>query len=310
MGDYKRGLCWYSRALKDDPKNISLLIKKGNTLVNIHRNESAYKSYVEAFIYANAIDILDGYVDRYPSCLDHEIDLLKNLLASNYNIHITLGGLKVFLDKLVKERTRSKQRKEWNHFKNILETKPFATLDDIFYLYLKTFGEKFYVHAMRFFCYLFERPDIAISKRVFFDNLLKQMDKIKFENFEHFLRTGRKQPFLERMTADEFVDFMVDFFQNRGYTVRKNPVSYDFGCDLLLYKFGDSTAVQLKARKQTVGISAVEEVHAGRGYYNTRGAMVISLGGFSSSAVKMANRLSVLLWDKKKLLEQMNKPWI
>ena len=136
------------------------------------------------------------------------------------------------------------------------------------------------------------------------------MNKIKFEQFERYLRTGRKQPFFEKMTGLEFVDFLVDFFQIKGYYVKKNPPSYDFGADLIIEKFGDTIAVQAKCRKQAVGIPAIQEVHGGRDYYRTQRAMVISIGGFTKTAVKTANRLGVELWDKKKLLENMKKPWI
>jgi restriction system protein len=88
---------------------------------------------------------------------------------------------------------------------------------------------------------------------------------------------------------------------------QKNPPSYDFGANLIIDRFGETVAVQVKCRKQVAGVSAVEEVQCGRDYYRTREAMVISLGGFTSSAVKMAACLRVELWDKKELLQQMTK---
>jgi len=36
--------------------------------------------------------------------------------------------------------------------------------------------------------------------------------------------------------------------------------------------------------------------------------MVISVGGFTNSAVKLANRLGVELWDRKKLFDEIPKP--
>jgi len=34
---------------------------------------------------------------------------------------------------------------------------------------------------------------------------------------------------------------------------------------------------------------------------------VISVGGFTKSAVKLANRLGVELWDRKRLLDEIKK---
>jgi restriction system protein len=136
---------------------------------------------------------------------------------------------------------------------------------------------------------------------------MEHRKKMKLDQFERFLKTGRKQPLLDRMTGTEFVNFLADFFDNKGYHVRKNPPTHDFGADLIVDRFEETIAVQAKCRKQTVGIPAVQEVHGARDYYRTRRAMVISVGGFTKSAVKLANRLGVELWDRKRLLDEIKK---
>ena len=137
--------------------------------------------------------------------------------------------------------------------------------------------------------------------------LTNHRKKMKLEQFERFLKTGRKQPLLDKMTGVEFVNYLADFFERTGYFVKKNPSTHDYGADLLIRRSGKTIAIQAKCRKQPARISAVQEVHGGKDYYYAQKAVVISLGGFTKSAVNLANRLGVELWNRQRLLDEINR---
>ena len=294
-------------ALKKDPENTYLIILKGNVLINLRRYAKAYECFIKVLIHANIIDLIDNYVEKYNAHLEGDVVNLLNLLNNKYNIPITLDGLNFVLKKVREDHNKYRKAKEWRDFRKSLQRKHQVSRDEYMDLFLQRFGESFYKHFISFYCYLWEHNIINLTMNQFATILMGHRKKIKLDQFERFLKTGRKQPLLDRMTGTEFVDFLADSFENKGYHVRKNPPTHDFGADLIVDKFGETIAVQAKCRKQAARITAVQEVHGARSYYHTRRAMVISIGGFTKSAIKLANRLGVELWDRKKLFDEISK---
>ena len=307
-GSHKEILKRLNLSLKKDPENTYLIILKGNVLINLCRYAKAYECFMTVLIHANIIDLIDNYVEKYNAHLEGDVANLLALLNNKYNIPITPDGLNLVLKKVREDHNKYRNVKEWQDFKKSLQRKHQGPLEEYMYLFLQRFGESFYKHFISFYCYLYEHNIINLTMNQFATILMGHRKKMKLDQFERFLKTGRKQPLLDRMTGTEFVNFLADFFDNKGYHVRKNPPTHDFGADLIVDRFGETIAVQAKCRKQTVGITAVQEVHGARDYYRTRRAMVISVGGFTPSAVKTANRLGVELWDRKKLFDEISKP--
>jgi len=307
-GSYREILKKLNLSLKKDPENTYLNILKGNVLINLCRYAKAYECFIKVLIHANIIDLIDNYVEKYNAHLEGDVVNLLDLLNNKCNIPITLDGLNLVLKKVREDHNKYRKVKEWLDFKKSLQRKHQVPLEEYMHLFLQRFGESFYEHFIRFYCYLLEHNIIKMTMNQFATTLMDQRKKMKLDQFERFLKTGKKQPLLDRMTGTEFVNFLADFFDNKGYHVRKNPPTHDFGADLIVDRFGETIAVQAKCRKQAVGITAVQEVHGARDYYLTRRAMVISVGGFTNSAVKLANRLGVELWDRKKLFDEIPKP--
>lgn len=308
VGNYKNAICWYNKELKKEPENIILLTKKANTLHELHQYTKAYDCYVKVLIHTKTLDLITQYVESYQSNVQRDVNTLYDLLKINYSIPITLPGLQFVLKKTQESIDESKQVSEWMHFKKRLQQKRLGSPDEYIDLFLQQFGESFYKHFIGFYCYLLECNIINLTMNQFATIFMEHREKMKLEQFERFLRTGRKQPLFNRMTGSEFVDFLADFFRNRGYLVTKNPVTHDFGADLIISRFGVTTSVQVKHRKQAVGVPAIHEINGGRDYYRTQKAMVISLGGFTKFAVKLAKRIGVQTWDRTRLLDEINKP--
>lgn len=88
---------------------------------------------------------------------------------------------------------------------------------------------------------------------------------------------------------------------NSGWTATLTPPSGDQGVDILAKKDDITVAIQCKNYRAPFGNSAVQEVHAGRSFYEADVAVVVSLSGFTPSASQLAKKLRVLLIDQVSL---------
>lgn len=88
-----------------------------------------------------------------------------------------------------------------------------------------------------------------------------------------------------------------------GWAVTITRATGDQGVDLLAKKEGAIVAVQCKNTAQPVGNAAVQEVFAGKAFYEATAAVVVSRSGFTSSATQLANRLIVTLIDSAALAD-------
>lgn len=82
-----------------------------------------------------------------------------------------------------------------------------------------------------------------------------------------------------------------------GWVVTVTQATGDQGVDLLVKRNGFTVAIQCKNTTQPVGNSAVQEIFAGKSFYEAAAAVVVSRSGFTPSAVQLASRLAVALVD-------------
>jgi len=68
----------------------------------------------------------------------------------------------------------------------------------------------------------------------------------------------------------------------------------------------EKIAVQAKYYKGSVSNKAVQEVVASMKYYNCNKGIVVSTGKFTKGAKELAMANGIELWDKEKLLENLN----
>jgi HJR/Mrr/RecB family endonuclease/uncharacterized protein (DUF697 family) len=108
---------------------------------------------------------------------------------------------------------------------------------------------------------------------------------------------------VDRMTGEEFEEFLACCFRNLGYAVEMTPKTGDFGADLILYKAGKKTVVQAKRYQGKVGNSAVQEVVSAVKYYGAQDAIVITNSNFTSNAHKLAQANGVQLWGREQLID-------
>lgn len=110
---------------------------------------------------------------------------------------------------------------------------------------------------------------------------------------------------LDEMTGWEFERWLERFFERLGFDVKRTPYRGDFGADFVLTWNGVKTAVQAKRSRRQVGVSAVQEVVAARGYYGCERAMVVTNSYFTEQAVILARANGVRMRSRDDLAREL-----
>ncbi|MBQ9444142.1 MAG: restriction endonuclease [Lachnospiraceae bacterium] len=106
---------------------------------------------------------------------------------------------------------------------------------------------------------------------------------------------------IDKMTGEEFEEYLGLLYDRKGYKVKYTPGTSDFGADLLLKKKGVMTVVQAKRYKNPVGEASVQQALSGKGYYDADQCMVITNSYFTPAAEALAERTGVTLIDRELL---------
>lgn len=110
---------------------------------------------------------------------------------------------------------------------------------------------------------------------------------------------------LDLMSGQEFELAVSELFKKMGYQVTTTTVTGDQGVDIIAVRNGIRLGIQAKCYTGKVGNSAVQEVVAGKGYYNLNRCMVVTNSTFTSAAIKLAKANNVILWDRHILEEKL-----
>ena len=110
---------------------------------------------------------------------------------------------------------------------------------------------------------------------------------------------------IDRMTGLLFEQYLASLFRRLGHSVERTSYQGDYGADLVVSKDGVKTAIQAKRSKRKIGIKAVQEAVAAKGYYSCDKAMVVTNSFFTRQAATLAHRNGVSLWDRNRLAKAM-----
>ena len=112
---------------------------------------------------------------------------------------------------------------------------------------------------------------------------------------------------MDEMEGHDFEYYCADLLKANGFLeVEVTKGSGDFGADILAEKEGITYAVQCKCYDKPIGVKAVQEVYAGRDYYDRMVGVVMTNQYFTQPAVELARKLNIMLWDRG-YLDDMDK---
>ncbi|WP_024865941.1 restriction endonuclease [Butyrivibrio sp. FCS014] len=116
----------------------------------------------------------------------------------------------------------------------------------------------------------------------------------------HYLRNrGDKELPMDEMEGHDFEYYCADLLASNGFLeVEVTKGSGDFGADILAEKDGITYAIQCKCYDKPIGVKAVQEVYAGRDFYDRMVGVVMTNQYFTQPAVELAKKLNIMLWDR------------
>ncbi len=104
------------------------------------------------------------------------------------------------------------------------------------------------------------------------------------------------------MEGHDFEKFCAELLRKNGYTnVIVTKGSGDQGIDIIAYKDSVKFGIQCKCYSSDIGNKAVQEAFAGKTYYDCHVGVVLANRYFTSSAIELAKRNGILLWDRDRL---------
>ena len=125
---------------------------------------------------------------------------------------------------------------------------------------------------------------------------MKLLDRLKFNRLIRSLSINQ----IDTLNGVEFEQFLCDFFNFIGYKTSTTTITGDNGIDILAKSGHNSIGIQAKLYyNHNVGNKAIQEVFAGKNYYDTTFALVITNSHFSQPAINLAKQLKVALIDRE-----------
>lgn len=128
----------------------------------------------------------------------------------------------------------------------------------------------------------------------------RQADELKREREAHEKKQAKLQLLngrWETLPGIPFEEFLAKVLRQHGYEVELTPASGDQGVDLVAVIFGQRVAIQAKGYSNMVGNESVQQVVAGKRFYNCTHAAVITNSSFTHAALALAESNDCLMID-------------
>lgn len=109
------------------------------------------------------------------------------------------------------------------------------------------------------------------------------------------------------MDGFEFEKYASNLLKSDGFNkVHVTQCSNDYGVDIIAFKDEIKYAIQCKKYSSPVGIKAVQEVIGSKAMNGCHVGVVLTNNTFTKSAISLAEKNNILLWDRKKLEKLIN----
>ncbi len=288
--------CWSKNEFIEELENYDGLTK--TEVISIYftgeeDSEYSYENLFEFFEEAQRLNYLyeavseEFYVGNKSSFYLLVFDEANELKRESYNKLLNEYGLKTKIEKLndyeiykhIYNRGLSKEK--------IIEFDAlYNDIGEIPYYYLKEQATKSVNNFYK-----------ELKKKEYIKNLLNE-DR-------NFKKTTLAD--IDLMSGYDFEKFIVELFRKMGYKAYSTKLSGDQGADVIAENGDVKIAIQTKCYSGSVGNGAIQEIVAGMKYYDADKAMVITNSTFTKSAIELAKKNNVQLWDRKTLKEKLEE---
>lgn len=165
-----------------------------------------------------------------------------------------------------------------------------------------------FCHEIKCNCDLFDDETTEFANRA-----IDSVYRLSGTSKEQFVLTGKQKSnkaddisdgfaCVDAMDGHTFEYWCAELLRKNGFTdVTVTKSSGDQGVDLLAKKDGIKFAIQCKCYASNVGNTPIQEVSAGKTFYNCQIGVVMTNRYFTQGAIALAERTGTLLWDRDKL---------
>tara|TARA_Y100000996_G_scaffold391037_1_gene352721 strand:+ start:1921 stop:2607 length:687 start_codon:yes stop_codon:yes gene_type:complete len=98
------------------------------------------------------------------------------------------------------------------------------------------------------------------------------------------------------MTPDQYEKYVANYFQNKGYKVKKTPYSNDYGVDVFAEKNKEKIAIQAKMfgnSNRKINRQMVMEFYGAKDFFNCNKGVIITNGEIIKNAKEVADKLEI-----------------
>ena len=137
---------------------------------------------------------------------------------------------------------------------------------------------------------------------------VRRMERNEQEVFDE-IRSDAEKYEKHRIVTDgyDFEEYTAELLKKNHYnSVEVTKKSNDYGADVIAEKDHIKYVFQCKYYKSQVGIDAVQQIYAAKGFYNAHVAVVVTNSVFTKAAKVLSKELNVVLWDCETLANMIN----
>ena len=151
-------------------------------------------------------------------------------------------------------------------------------------------------------------PELSIQNYIKDINIKKQASEYKklMENNQKVKINNVSIGDIDTMDGVDFEKLLALIFKRLNYNVKLTKATGDQGADLIIEKLDKRTIVQAKRYSSKVSNKAIQEAVGAISFYDANNAIVVTNNYFTKSAIELAEKNNVELWNREKLIEQLN----
>lgn len=312
----------YSHAAKESNyRNAILTVDNTGLQLQIDKKTEELKTA------KGQISSLKSKIDELESQKDNWVSHIETLQKEAENKNILLSNLEETIKELQKENERldalkikeypdieektdfvpayqDEQKMEQNTAGNVIIKQELP--ENLFNDLKEDIGQMFNHSALKIIDALKTKPNIQ-SKQLCIDDIFFEPEAFSEETQEFDLE--RKNILLKDIDAMKdgytFEYFVASIFKAFGYSVKITKAAKDFGVDVVAFNDIVRIGIQCKiSNGEKLAMPAVQEIVAGRNYYNLDKGMIVTNTYFYKTAVELAMKNKICLWDRDKLYQK------